>query len=136
MKNSSARVKNSLSFLIQLFLMLLVGFFIHDYILKNNNLYLEENMLLFTYAVNYLLTITIFIVLLFLKKKYLEQFGYLFMFGSFFKFLIFFLVFYPVFKESNGVSKVEFLAFFIPYAIALIVETTSLIKILSSTKST
>ena len=113
---------------------LLVAFFVHVFVLKKLALPQYENYIVLSYLINYILTGIIVSTLFFLKKKYLEQFGYLFLFGSFLKFIIFFIFFYPKFNELDGFSRIEFFAFFIPYAVCLIVETISLIKIIDPRK--
>ena len=85
-----------------------------------------------SYLVNGLLAIFIFSILMFLKKKYNDQLGFLYMLGSFIKFGAFFLVFYPEFKEDGEITKIEFSIFFVPYLISLIIETIDLIKVLNS----
>ena len=51
------------------------------------------------------------------------QLGFLFIAGSFLKFLLFFLFFYPEFKSDGVIDQGEFASFFVPYFLALIVET-------------
>jgi len=43
--------------------------------------------------------------------------------GSFLKFIVFFLVFYPPYKMDGNMDKLEFAAFFVPYVICLVLET-------------
>ena len=51
--------------------------------------------------------------------------------GSFLKFAVFFVVFYPSYKADGDIQKVEFAAFFVPYVLALIVETYFASKMLN-----
>lgn len=95
---------------------------------------LFENQILLAYVVNLILAVLIFIALLFFRKKANDYLGYIFMYGSMFKFTIFFIFFYPNYNKTFGNSKQEFLTFFIPYSVCLIVEIKSLIKLLNSSE--
>jgi hypothetical protein len=53
------------------------------------------------------------------------------MFGSLFKFAIFFIWFYPIFNFDNDISHIEFGIFFIPYIISLLFETKKLSTVLN-----
>jgi len=53
------------------------------------------------------------------------------MFGSFLKFAVFFIFFYPSYHSDGTISRLEFMAFFIPYIYALLIETLALIKLLN-----
>ena len=89
------------------------------------------NQLAMSYTINTGLAIGIFAMLFFLKEKYKSQLGFLFMAGSALKFVIFFIVFQPIYKQDGEVSTLEFLAFFVPYVLCLIFETFSLSKLLN-----
>ena len=58
--------------------------------------------------------------------------GFVFLLGSGVKFLVYFLIFYPLFKQDGQLSRVEFFLFFIPYLISLVTETVALVKLLRS----
>lgn len=85
------------------------------------------------YVANVLLTAGLLTLLLNLPEKYTKSLGYFFLCGSFAKALMFFLAFYPGYREDGSVSRAEFSAFFVPYAICLIVETSALIIKLNQT---
>ena len=116
------------TFLITLLLSIVFG--IHLFALDSHSLPLFENKIITSYIINYTLTILIFTSLVLLKKKYSESLGYIFFIGSFIKFIVFFILINPSFKEDGDVSKIEFASFFIPYAIALVFEVIFLIKVL------
>ena len=116
------------TFLITLLLSILFG--IHLFALDSHDLPLFENKIITSYIINYTLTILIFTSLVLLKKKYSESLGYIFFIGSFIKFIVFFILINPSFKEDGDVSRIEFVSFFIPYAIALVFEVIFLIKVL------
>jgi len=116
----------------QLLLFLLPSYWLQLFIYSKYNITIDTDVLQLSYIVNGVLVVLIFSVLMFLKKSYKEQLGFLYMFGSFIKFGAFFVFFYPVFKADGGISKIEFSVFFIPYLISLLIETLSLIKVLNS----
>jgi len=128
-KNSSQKVV--VNFFTQLIIGLVIVFVIHTYVLQFKNLPIYNNKILLAYFINGLLAVVIFLVLFFLRKKQKDQLGFLFMFGSFLKFAFFFIFFYPSYKADGDISRLEFMAFFIPYIFALLVETMSLIKLLN-----
>jgi hypothetical protein len=117
-----------ISFSIKVILLLVVAFGIHLGVLKFLNLPLFENKIIASYIINLTLVIVVFGVLYLLKDKYTSQLGFLFLTGSFLKFAVFFIVFYPFYKEDGEITKLEFAAFFVPYVLGLILETVSLSK--------
>lgn len=120
--------RNILKFSSLLLLIVLLVFALHLAVLYALGLPLLNDRLLACYSVNFLLAIIIYIVMLVLRHKYLNQLGFIFLFGSLLKFVVFFIVFYPFFKADGVISKTEFAAFFIPYAVSLIIEIFSLSK--------
>ncbi len=54
----------------------------------------------------------------------------MFMFGSTLKFVIYFLIFDPIFMLDGKLVKVEFFIFFVPYFSCLLIETFALIKLM------
>lgn len=115
-------------FSVRLLLILSVVFCIHILMLYFLNFPLFKDMIVLSYVINAVLAIGIFGVLFKLKDKYGSQLGFLFLGGSFLKFIVFFVVFYPVFKADGQVTSLEFSSFFIPYIISLLFETFSLVK--------
>jgi F0F1-type ATP synthase assembly protein I len=83
-----------------------------------------------SYLVNALLAATIYIAIYFFRNRLKNNIGFLFMAGSFIKFILFFILFYPTYSADGTLDKVEFSAFFVPYAISLIVETVFMAKML------
>lgn len=117
-----------LSFTLKAIVVLTVVFCIHLAILYTLEFPLFDNRIVLSYIVNLFLIIVIFGTLYLLKSKYKSQLGFLFLAGSFLKFAVFFIVFYPFYKFDNTITKLEFAAFFVPYAIGLILESISLSK--------
>jgi len=119
-------------FLRSLFFVILLTLGLHLWILSIKEIPIFENKILLSYFINTILVILIFIFLYFFRHKYKEQLGFLYMIGSFVKFIFFFLFFYPSYHKDGSISKVEFLTFFTPYIICLVIETYYLIKLLNS----
>lgn len=116
------------NFTVKAFIVLALVFCVHLGLLSILDLPLFENRIILSYVVNLVLIIVIFGVLYLLKRKYKSQLGFLFLAGSFLKFAVFFIAFYPFYKLDNTVTKLEFAAFFVPYAFGLIFESVSLSK--------
>ena len=122
-------MKNAFSvFSIKLILLLGITFCVHLSILRFSELPLFNDMIVLAYLVNVALAIGIFWFLFLMRDKFSSQLGFLFLAGSFLKFIVFFLLFYPSYKMDNEVSSLEFSAFFTPYILCLIIETFSLVK--------
>ena len=120
-----------INFFLKLIVILGVVFAIHLIILAEINQPLFNNFIIEAYIVNGLLAIIIYSILNFLKKKYLDMLGFIFMFGSFLKFGVYFIFFYPVFKEDGVIIRQEATSFLVPYIASLIVETYCLVKLLN-----
>lgn len=119
-----------LGFTLILVIALFISYLVHDHFLTQR-LDLDSSQLYLSYTVNFLLALAITTTLYILRTKQAHNLGFIFMGGSLFKFLIFFLIFYPQYTLDGEISKMEFGLFFIPYAISLTVETTFLIRILN-----
>ena len=72
-----------------LIIILSVVFAIHIFILQQFDLPLFENRIIEAYVINCVLAILIYFSLYYLKNKMAEQLGFLYMGGSFIKFLFF-----------------------------------------------
>jgi hypothetical protein len=105
---------------------LAIVFGVHLLVLNLLNLPLFENRIVLSYIINLALIIVVFGALYFFREKYKGQLGFLFLIGSFLKFAVFFIVFYPFYKLDNTITRTEFASFFVPYVIGLILETVSL----------
>ena len=124
--------KLPLKFVFILFGVLGATFLAHYFTLSNLGLPPLADLLVASYVVNYLLAAAIFIGLYAGRHKFKNALGFLFMGGSLIKFLVFFLVFYPVYRENGVMERTEFAAFFIPYITALILETFFASKMLNA----
>ena len=109
--------------LILLILVLSISFGIHAFIRGSNDLNLFGDLLVWSYVTNLILAFGIVVFIHSLRHKMKTQLGFLFIAGSFLKFLLFFVFFYPSFKQDEVISQGEFSSFFIPYFLALVIET-------------
>ncbi|MFD0863092.1 hypothetical protein ACFQ1M_12830 [Sungkyunkwania multivorans] len=117
---------------IVLSLILLLGltFGIHLTALHHLERPLLDNNIVLSYLLNGLLAAGILGILFVFKERFKMQLGFLFIAGSFFKFLIFFTVFYPLYKADGNMEKIEFFTFFVPYLISLLIETVGAAQLL------
>ncbi len=120
--------KSIFSFTIRLFVVIGFAFSIHLFVLHTKGLPLWENLIIPSYLYNTITSFVSFLILIKLKPKWISNMGFIFMAGSFLKFLIFFLAFYPSYQADDEVTSLEFFAFFIPYGMGLIVEIASLVQ--------
>ncbi len=118
-------------FSLQTIVLLSIAFSVHVLVLKQQDLVLYDNKIVLSYIINTVLAIGIFTLLYVLRMKYKSQLGFLFMAGSGLKYVVFFIVFYPIYKLDSEISRGEFFAFFTPYFLCLILETLSLSKLLN-----
>jgi len=125
-------IKPILQFSILLLIVLSIVFGIHLAILSYFNYPLFENMIIASYSVNYLLAFIIFIALYLIRKKYLDLLGFIFMGGSFLKFGVFFIFFFPVFKQNGEINTLESVSFLLPYITCLILETIYVSRLLNN----
>ncbi|MEN8187140.1 MAG: hypothetical protein ABFR05_08440 [Bacteroidota bacterium] len=113
-----------------LLISLVLAFLVHIFFLNYMDHPLFGDKIIEAYLANFIMAALIYTSLFLLRKKYLEQLGFIFMFGSMIKFIVFFIFFNPYFKSDGNISAFEFASFFIPYAISLILETLGVIKFL------
>lgn len=119
-----------INFYVKLIIALTIVFGIHILILSFLSLPLFENLIIESYTINYILALIIFTALYLLKKKYKNTLGFIFMAGSFLKFGVFFILFYPIYKQNGGITTLETTSFLIPYILCLFMETFFLAKLL------
>ena len=123
--NQTIKFSSSLLFL------LAIVFAEHLFVLNQLELELFQDKIILSYVINYILATGIFFLMIKFREKLKNTLGFLFMGSSLFKFVVFFIIFYPSYKLDGETSKMEFAAFFVPYAICLTAEVFSLVKILN-----
>ena len=109
----------------------IITYFIYIFVLQYTQTPILRYQVLLAYVVNTLLAIGIMAFIFMFKERFKDQLGFLFMIGSFIKFGFFFIFFYPSYNSDGNITRYEFFSFFIPYAICLITETTTTIRILN-----
>ncbi len=100
-----------------------LAFLAHTSLLKQVGMPPLGNKIVLSYLINGLLALIIFGSLFVFKNRLKNYIGFLFMGGSFLKFIFFFLLFYPEYSADGVMDKMEFAGFFVPYAISLVIET-------------
>lgn len=100
---------------------------LHVWLVNAFEIDFTASKIVWAYVANVLITAGLIVWLLNLPEKYITSLGYFFLYGSFGKAIMFFILFYPGYRADGEVSRAEFSAFFVPYAVCLIVETTALI---------
>ena len=89
---------------------------------------LSQIFFLEIYVGNYTLTLLLLYGLLIAFKRFSHYVAWLYMLGSAIKFLLFFLLLWPLFQIDGEVSILEKSTFLIPYLTALVLETQILIS--------
>ena len=124
-------MRDLFKYIVQIILVCLVTLGVHIMVLAFMDKPLFDNQIITAYAGNVALAVLIVMGLLKVPETLQNSRGFLFLLGSFLKFGFFFLAFYSNFKVDGAIQRVEFFAFFIPYAAALVMETKCLIDRLS-----
>ena len=107
-----------------LLLILMPTYFVHQHY------YITEN-LTSLYLFNALIAIVVVCSAFLFRKKHKEYIAFYFFGGTIIKLLLFFVLIFPLYKQDNNISRIEFLSFFVPYLLTLLVETISLARLLS-----
>ncbi len=95
-----------------------------------HNFLFDSQHLTLMYAINFLIATIVYWLVYLLRNIQKDYLGFYFLAGTFLKIVVFLLVILPLIKEDNVVSKVEFLSFFVPYTLSLIIEVVFLIDII------
>lgn len=114
-----------------LLLLMSLAFSLHAGFIVYNDGSLADYLFWQAYLFNTLAAEIILSVMLRMAPKRSDYLGFIFMGGSLFKFLVFFLFFYPVYKGDGAMAGEEFVAFFIPYFVALSFKSFILLKSLN-----
>ena len=109
------------------FLVFLVFFLIHIFVLSFNQVQLTSSFIFPSYIYNFVISILVLIIITKLGKSKNFYLGFVFMFLSGVKLLIFLLIFYPVFNYDNKIDIIEKTSFLVPYFLGLILEIASVI---------
>ena len=125
-------MRSIIRFSLLLFALLALAFTVHAYLLNRSGLPVYGDRILAAYGINYFLAVLIYAALYLLRNRMTAQLGFIYMGGSLVKFIFFFIFFYPYYKLDGELSTLEFAAFFTPYVLSLIAETSGVINFLKN----
>ncbi len=109
-------------------------YYIHNYYLNLHNISEYDVRLIQTYALNGFFVYLLFIIIHFFLDRTKKHIGFIFISFSILKFLLFFILIFPIYKIDDHISRTEILAFFIPYSISILFEIGFLGKLLNNLK--
>lgn len=124
-------MRDFLRFSVIMLAVLTLSFIVHYVWISRSGSNLEDAVFFTSYLGNYIVAEIIMLGMIFTPKSLEPSRGFLFMFGSVFKFIFFFLFLYPVFQQDGTMQQHEFFTFFVPYGVCLATETKLLINRLS-----
>ena len=84
-----------------------------------------------SYLFNLLTALFFYLALAYVSRKDETQIGWFFLLFSGLKFLLFFVLIYPLFKADGVLERQEFVAFYVPYVSCLFIEIRQLTKFLN-----
>lgn len=125
-------IKQVYSFFFFLIISCAVVFSTHLFILHHFNKPYFDNMIVEAYSFNIISALIIYVVIIILSKSKAHIIGFVFMASSLVKFGMFFLIFFPEYRLDDKINRIEFLTFFVPYAVCLVLETFFLVKRLNN----
>ncbi|MBT8298756.1 MAG: hypothetical protein KJO52_10510, partial [Maribacter sp.] len=96
-----AKINPIVQFLVLLVLTLGIVFALHITVLNYKELPQFDDLIVLSYLVNGILAAIIFGALYIFRATLKNQIGFLFMGGSFLKFIFFFILFYPAYKADG-----------------------------------
>ena len=84
-----------------------------------------------SYLFNLLTALFFYLALAYVSRKDETQIGWFFLLFSGLKFLLFFVLIYPLFKADGVLERQEFVTFYVPYVSCLFIEIRQLTKFLN-----
>ena len=121
-----------IKFSTKLLVAIIILFSIHILVLWNLEYPLLKNRIIPSYLLNYILGVGIYSFIYKLRVKYLDILGFVYMGGSFLKFMIFLIFFFPFYRIDAEIDAFEMASFMFPYILCLFFETFFLIKLLNN----
>lgn len=125
-------VREGIVFSIFLFATLSVVFGIHLAVLEYKSLPPFDSLIMWSYLANFTMALLILFAVQKSVTKQSAQSGFIFMGGSGLKFVVFFIFFRPGFIADGQIQTIEFMSFFVPYAVCLTLEVIYLSKTLNN----
>lgn len=125
-------IKSTQGFFLSFIVSLGIWYFIAKrYFLTGMNVLLEgyfSRSLIFTFGFSFVL----FYLLYFFRKRWRDYLGFIFLAGSLIKFGAYFLWLRPMRLKILEFEQEEFLLFFIPYTLSMVIEVYFLSRLLNS----
>ena len=129
--NEKIKIRKKLtSFLFYLVLLLSLVFVLHLAVKFFLGKDIFSNRIVQSYLLNFGLGYLSFIVLLLSLKKHINSLGYIYMYTSFLKFVVFYILFKSYFSLDGEIDFGEFLTLMIPYAFTLFAEIHTMSRVL------
>lgn len=123
--------KTTFRFLFIITALLTLSFAVHGLVQHQLGIGFLEKQIISTYTFNYLISITVFVLIKLLSVRHGSKVGFVFLYLSLLKFLLFYILILPGYGDFNGIRSAEFASFFIPYSISSIVEIFYLIRLIN-----
>lgn len=108
--------------------LLMTSFLLHFTIVHEQ----DQVVLLICYAFNWVWTVAFLALVSFGSETHLKQLGFLFLYMSLAKFVLFLFLIKPLLTLDLGVRSEHFSFFFVPYAISMVYETVSTVRTLNA----
>ena len=130
--NKRMQVKRNRLFFLGLAVVLAIAFSIHVYLHSVFDYSLLGSFIIVSYLFNFGFVLLEIWLLNLPRFKDGGNLGNAYLGMSMLKFLVFFVVFLPLFKMDGVQDKFEYFGFFVPYAICLVTGTVFLIQLLKT----
>ncbi|MDO3693898.1 DUF6168 family protein [Wenyingzhuangia sp. chi5] len=124
-------VKTNIKNIIVLVVLNIVAFIVHHQFI-NTSIQAELAPVVdikFSYLTNAIASLSVCVAILFLKKKYEDQIGFVFLGLSVVKMILIFVLLNPT-NDMGNVAKIDALALFIPFGLNLVMEQIFIVKLL------
>lgn len=123
--------KTTFRFLFVITAVLILSFAVHGLVQHQLGIGFLGKQIIGTYTFNYLISITVFVLIKLLSVRHGSKVDLVFLYSSLLKFFLFYILILPGYGVFNGIKSAEFASFFIPYSISSIVEIFYLIRLIN-----
>jgi hypothetical protein len=123
--------KTTFRFLFVITAFLILSFAVHGLVQHQLGIGFLGKQIIGTYTFNYLISITVFVLIKLLSVRHGSKVDLVFLYSSLLKFFLFYILILPGYGVFNGIKSAEFASFFIPYSISSIVEIFYLIRLIN-----
>ncbi|WP_318311103.1 hypothetical protein [Flagellimonas crocea] len=127
------KIKSFPIFFVSILLLgLAILFLVHYRLLEAKGYHPADYRLATSYILNAIMALIVFFAIFLFRAKHRDLLGFFFLGGSLVKFTLFFIFLYPAYNQDGALERLEFVAFFVPYAFAQVLETFFLVKLLNT----